>query len=321
MENQNSSIKDLDLIDLSFQNLSVKDSSLTDPSVKDSSLTDPPVKDSSLTDPPVKDSILSDPPIKDSSLTDLYLTDTPVKDSILSDPHVKDSPVKDSSLTDPSFSDLPVKDSSLTDQSLTDPSFSNPPVKDSSLTDPSFSDPPVKDSSLTDPSLTNYIPNNFSNKLYNVSLQKDKLNRNIKNPLFIGVDTTDNIKRIIEYIISNSYLENKNLNKEFHVTLVFKPTEEQKNEIPIEGTECNIYLEGYGYSNDAVAIKVEKIVTNTGIDVKYFLKEDGILHITIALAECIKPVNSYLAIKNTYIKFEEIICIKGYIKYYFPEKK
>ena len=291
MENQNSSIKDLDLIDLSFQNLSVKDSSLTDPPVKDSSFTDPSVKDSSFTypslsDPSVKDSILSDPPIKDSSLTDLYLTDTPVKDSILSD--------------------LPVKDSSLTDQSLTDPSFS---------------DPPVKDSSLTDPSLTNYIPNNFSNKLYNVSLQKDKLNRNIKNPLFIGVDTTDNIKYIIEYIISNSYLENKNLNKEFHVTLVFKPTEEQKNEIPIEGTECNIYLEGYGYSNDAVAIKVEKIVTNTGIDVKYFLKEDGILHITIALAECIKPVNSYLAIKNTYIKFEEIICIKGYIKYYFPEKK
>jgi hypothetical protein len=201
------------------------------------------------------------------------------------------------------------QNSSIKDFDLLDLSFQNLSVKDSSVKDSSLPDPVVKDSSFPDMFLPDSVLNNSFNKL----------NINKKKILFIGIDTTDNIKRIIQYIIYELCLEGKNLNKEFHVTLVFKPSEEQKNEIPIEGTECNIYLEGYGYSNDTVAIKVEKIVTNIGIDVKYFLKEDGILHITIALAEGIKPVNSYLAIKDIYIKFEEMICIKGYIKYYFPE--
>jgi hypothetical protein len=149
------------------------------------------------------------------------------------------------------------------------------------------------------------------------SYPKDKKSKKL--PIYIGtcIDEKD-IDSIIESSLDSSFLEDKNKKKEFHVTLSFKPKKEQKDQIPNEETPCDVYLEGIGYSNDAIALKVEKILTNSGENVPSFLKEDGILHITIALAENIKPANSYLAITDgTYKKFEEILCIKGNIKYYY----
>lgn len=164
--------------------------------------------------------------------------------------------------------------------------------------------------------------NDLSDELSNLSFSLKKNSHiTIKKIIFISVDiNTDIIDDIIK-LMDKHILEDKFLNKEFHITLAYKPTEEERYSIPDEGTECKIYIEGYGYSNDAVACKVDKILTNTDKNVNYFLKDDGVLHITIALAENIKPVDSYLAIKDTYVKFEEIICIKGYIKYNFAYKK
>jgi len=160
----------------------------------------------------------------------------------------------------------------------------------------------------------------ISKQFLNISLnvKSKKIN---KNPIFIGV-SIDN--KIIESVLKNLYnflhnfLHNKKIKGEFHLTLVFKPNEIQINEIPEEGTFCIVYLEAIGCSNDAIAIKVQKISTESGEEVKYFLKDDGILHITVALADGIKPVNSYLAIKNgNYTEFESVITVKGIIKYYY----
>jgi len=193
-----------------------------------------------------------------------------------------------------------LKDQSLKDQSLKGQSLKDQILKDSSVDDLSKQ---LEDISLNKKS-------SISKKEY---VKKERL------PIYIGVNIDNKIiKDVFKDIFKDkSILDDKSVKEEFHVTLVFKPKKEQKDQIPCEGTPCKVYLEGFGYSTDAVAIKVEKILTDSGENVPFFLKEDGILHITIALAEGIKPANSYLAITNgTYEKFKKIICVKGSIKYY-----
>jgi hypothetical protein len=188
--------------------------------------------------------------------------------------------------------------------------------KDQSLKDLSHKDPSVKDQSLKDPSVKDQSIDDLSNQLENISFtSKKEYVKKERLPIYIGVNIDNEI--IKDVFKDKSILENKSVKEEFHVTLVFKPKKVQKDQIPSEGTLCKVYLEGFGYSLDAVAIKVEKILTDSGENVLCFLKEDGILHITVALAEGIKPANSYLAITNgTYKKFKKIICVNGYIKYY-----
>lgn len=202
-------------------------------------------------------------------------------------------------------------------QSSKDLSSKNPSVKDPSLKDPSLKDPSVKDPSLKDQSI-----DDLSNQLENISLNKNSSTskkeyvKKERLPIYIGVNIDNKI--INDVFKDKSILENKSVKEEFHVTLVFKPKKEQKDQIPSEGTPCDVFLKGIGSSPDAVAIDVEKILKDSGENVLCFLKEDGILHITVALAKGIKPANSYLAITNgTYKKFEKIICVKGYIKYYY----
>jgi hypothetical protein len=182
--------------------------------------------------------------------------------------------------------------------------------------------------------------NNNSNGKKDIQIQKDtntekdintQIQKDLKNIikdkkkriLYIGIDINNKIiDDILDSILNDktkpNFLENKTKKEEYHVTLIFKPTKEEIDQIPSQETKCKIYLEGIGYSENAVAIKVEKILTEREEIVPYFLKKEGILHITISLAEGIKPVNSYLAInEGNYDKFEEIICIDGNIKYYY----
>jgi len=158
----------------------------------------------------------------------------------------------------------------------------------------------------------------ISKQLSNISLNVEPEKK--KKIIYIGVSIDNkSIKSILKISSQDNSSQDNSLKikDEFHVTLVFKPNKIQKNEIPEEGTLCKVYLEGIGCSNDAVAIKVQKILTESGEEVNYFLKDGGILHITIALADGIKPVNSYLAIKNgNYTKFEPVIIVEGIIKYY-----
>jgi len=209
-------------------------------------------------------------------------------------------------------------------QSSKDTPLKDPSIKDSSVKDPSLKDSSVKDSSLKDPSI-----DDLSNQLENISLNKNSSTskkeyvKKERLPIYIGVNIDNKIindvfKDVFKDVIKDkSFFDDKTEKDEFHVTLVFKPKKEQKDQIPCEGTSCKVYLEGFGYSPDAVAIKVEKILTDNEENVSSFLKKDGILHITVALAEGIKPADSYLAITNgTYKKFKKIICVEGYIKYY-----
>lgn len=157
----------------------------------------------------------------------------------------------------------------------------------------------------------------ISNHLSTISLtntcKKSKKSKK-KLPIYIGISINN---ESIQTLVDNSKLDKKTVKDEFHVTLVFKPTEENKNKIPKEGTLCKVHLGGIGYSEDAIAVSVQKILTESGEEVNYFLKDDGILHITIALADGIKPVNSYLAIKNgNYTEFERVIIVDGVITYY-----
>ena len=128
------------------------------------------------------------------------------------------------------------------------------------------------------------------------------------------------VKEELETVSSPSLetlLKDKIKKEEYHTTLVFKPTDFQLKQIPVEGTSCDVYLEGIGHSADATAIKVCKISTETGEEIFHVLKEDGILHITFALRDGVKAVKSYLAIKyGLYEQFQEPILVKGNIKYY-----
>jgi hypothetical protein len=204
-------------------------------------------------------------------------------------------------------------------QSLKDQSLKDQSLKDKSLKGQSLKDQILKDSSVDD--LSKQLEDISLNKKSSISkkeyVKKERL------PIYIGVNIDNKIikdvfKDVFKDIFKDkSILDDKSIKDEFHVTLVFKPKKEQKDQISCEGTSCKVYLEGFGYSPDAVAIKVEKILRDSGEDVPCFLKEDGILHITVALAEGIKPANSYLAITNgTYEKFKKIIYIEGSIKYY-----
>ena len=139
--------------------------------------------------------------------------------------------------------------------------------------------------------------------------------------LYIGVKLkSDEINTIISSKLPRESVNDKNPKDEFHITLEFKPKDITQH-LP-DGTPCNITIEGFGSSADAIAFKVSGIVTKKGDKVFHVLKEGGIPHITVALAPGIKPADSYLAIcDGIYTKFAEPITLDGNIKYYYPEYK
>lgn len=164
----------------------------------------------------------------------------------------------------------------------------------------------------------------LSNELSNISLddKKQLSKKKTSKPIYVGVEIEpDKIHTIFSDCETPELLQSdKTVKGEFHSTLEFKPKDITQH-LP-NGTQCNIKIDGYGISPDAIALKVMTIVTIDGIEVKHILKEGGIPHITVALADGINAADSYLAIRDgTYVKFEEPITLDGNIKYYYPEYK
>jgi len=140
-------------------------------------------------------------------------------------------------------------------------------------------------------------------------------NEKVKKVLYVGISIPND--KIMLLPLKQEFLENKKLNKEFHVTLVFKPKEEHLvyyNEFL--GKEVEVTIDGCGYTNNAVSLLVDSLQTMEGINVANF--QDGKpLHITVALKEGIKPVDSYHAIEENLVKFESPLPrVVGTLKYY-----
>lgn len=141
----------------------------------------------------------------------------------------------------------------------------------------------------------------------------------MKKVLYVGITIPND--KIMLLPLKQEFLENKILNKEFHVTLVFKPKEEHLayyNEFL--GKEVEVTINGCGYTENAVSLLVNSLQTiatdgGSGINISHFQGEKP-LHITVALKEGVKPVDSYHAIEENLFKFESPICVVGTLKYY-----
>jgi hypothetical protein len=144
-----------------------------------------------------------------------------------------------------------------------------------------------------------------------------KINNNSKIlPIYIGIDIPDEIMNTIPFNYI-SFFRNKKINNEFHITLKFKPTNKDLTILPEEGILCNVYIDGIGYSSNSICIKVDKILSIDNIIIPSFQIEGIPLHITIALSDSTKPVNSYLSLSELYQKFDEQLILSGNIKYYY----
>jgi len=145
--------------------------------------------------------------------------------------------------------------------------------------------------------------------------------RKAKQVLYIAVELNlEEMNTIISSKLPPELVNGKTLKDEFHSTLEFKPSDISK--FPENGTKCSVTIQGFGSSANAIAFKVFEIVTEEGYKVFHVLKEDGIPHITVALAPGIKPSDSYLSIRDGfYTEFIEPITVIGNIKYYYPEYK
>lgn len=136
-----------------------------------------------------------------------------------------------------------------------------------------------------------------------------------KKVIFVGVSIPND--KILLLPFKQQFLENKILNKEFHVTLVYKPKEEHLLYYDeFKEKEIEVCIDGCGYTENAVSLLVDSIQTVDGIDVANFQVEGKPLHITVALKEGIKPVDSYHAIKENLVQFESPIRVIGTLKYY-----
>lgn len=136
----------------------------------------------------------------------------------------------------------------------------------------------------------------------------------MKKVLYVGITIPND--KIMLLPLKQEFLENKNLNKEFHVTLVFKPKEEHlAYYAEFLGKEVEVTIDGCGYTENAVSLLVDSLQTMEGISISHFQGEKP-LHITVSLKEGVKPVDSYHAIEENLVKFKSPICVVGTLKYY-----
>lgn len=135
-----------------------------------------------------------------------------------------------------------------------------------------------------------------------------------KKVLYVGISIPND--KIMLLPLKQEFLENKILNKEFHVTLVFKPKEEHlAYYAEFLGKEVEVKIDGCGYTENAVSLLIDSIQTMDGINVANFQSPKP-LHITVSLKDGVKPVDSYHAIEENFVKFESSICVVGTLKYY-----
>lgn len=120
--------------------------------------------------------------------------------------------------------------------------------------------------------------NNTNNKL------KEKKQ---KNALYWSAKLGPCDKAFDHPVIKQILDDNKDLVKlnEIHSTLLYMGRKINENEeflIKIKGQKCIVSINGFGYSNCALALSVENVKLETGDDVPFFEKKQ---HITMALKE------------------------------------
>jgi hypothetical protein len=106
-----------------------------------------------------------------------------------------------------------------------------------------------------------------------------------------------------------------------HSTLLYvgkKPDNPHENKyLTLEGKECEVVVSSYGCSDDAMALKVDRIsYKNERDEVVELPTHATIQHVTMALKKGIKPVDSFKCFEQGMVSLAEPLIIKGTIKRY-----
>mgnify|MGYP001574885821 CR=1 FL=1 len=159
--------------------------------------------------------------------------------------------------------------------------------------------------------------------LSKLSLEKPKVNK--KNlTAFWGISIDKDI--IIQHELIKKYLsENPELvviTKPIHSTLLYvgkKPDNpDELKYIPLEKKKCTLIIDSFGYSKEALALKVEKITYDDESGLIKDVPSHAILqHITLALKEGIPAKDSVKSFsEGVIIKFDSSLIMSGEIKRY-----
>lgn len=117
--------------------------------------------------------------------------------------------------------------------------------------------------------------------------------------------------------------------KNIHTTLLFVGKKEDERELVydgLEGTECTVTVDAYGYSDNALALQVESITylkDGTVTDLPSF-PNHGKQHVTLALKEKVMAKDSVKVLLSkdeegnggTVISFDPKLVLTGYVKRY-----
>jgi len=104
--------------------------------------------------------------------------------------------------------------------------------------------------------------------------------------------------------------------KEMHSTLLFvgkKMDPREEKYFAIEGQLCELAITQFGKTDNAIALKVDSIISAT--DRTLIPSDNTIQHITVALAEGVKPVNSVESFSNM-IVLDKPLFLSGKVKRY-----
>jgi hypothetical protein len=146
---------------------------------------------------------------------------------------------------------------------------------------------------------------------------KDKPAKNKIDLLYIGVTLSD-----IEGIVDKIPIGSLTKKKEYHITLLYVGRKEHPDIAQFSqflNKECTVICDGFGLTTDACCLSVKSVICEGQI-VPSFTKQ---LHVTIALADGVKPASSVDAIlgDNPIYPFENTdengeIIINGFIREY-----
>ena len=164
----------------------------------------------------------------------------------------------------------------------------------------------------------------LSNKNDMLPIKPELSSKQIKKNLtsFWGIELNNDI--IQNTIIQEILQDNPHLiplNK-IHSTILYvgkKINDNEQKYIPYENKKCKIYISHVGFSDDAIALKIDKIILTETLEK---MPSDAVIqHVTIALKKGIPAKDSiktleHNEVNNNYIKFNELIELEGNVKRY-----
>lgn len=146
--------------------------------------------------------------------------------------------------------------------------------------------------------------------------EQDKPKKKERKTLFwgVGLDT----KKVKEYEPIKKFLEEHEELiplRSVHTTLLYVGRVDNEDEelyIPFRYKKCVLTIGGYGYSEKAVALKVESIKFDDDSNVPTFAETQ---HITVALAKDIKAVESVKTLRGEgeMVEFDMVLELEGKI--------